>query len=249
MKVRITLFFAITISLISCQPEEGLEETALNKVLIIGNSITYHPPDFSIGWDANWGMAASRPELDYVSLLTDLLTKKYPSIEVVRENVYPFERNYDNMGWDAYSHLRDFEPDVLIVRLGENVDAERFEGDNFKNSLHAFVAYLTGAREVNVVVTTTFWENVPVTEQLVKAGEESGWTIVNLYDLGQDDRYMAIGRFENAAVSRHPNDLGMEEIAKRIWDALQIKKGAELAATRLTKGLTSFWIQQANHNK
>jgi len=61
--------------MISCQPEEGLEETALNKVLIIGNSITYHPPDFSIGWDANWGMAASRPELDYVSLLTDLLRK------------------------------------------------------------------------------------------------------------------------------------------------------------------------------
>lgn len=74
---------------------------------------------------------------------------------------------------------------------------------------------------MDVIVTTTFWDNVPVTKQLIEAGEESGWKIVHLSDLGQDDQYMAIGQVENAAVSRHPNDLGMEEIAVRIWQAVE----------------------------
>jgi len=34
-------------------------------------------------------------------------------------------------------------------------------------------------------------------------------------------KYKAIGHFENDAVSRHPNDRGMEEIAKRIWVAVE----------------------------
>ena len=221
MKCGIFLFLPIMALLMSCQAEGDVEEKVLNKMLIIGNSITYHPPDASIGWDADWGMAASRPELDYVSVLTQSVRKKYPAIEVLRENVYPFERHYDELDWERYSHLRDFEADLLIVRLGENVDIQKLEGDIFKNSLQGFLVYLSGGREIAVIVTTTFWENAPMTAQLTKAGEESGWNIVHLSDLGQDDQYMAIGQFENDAVSRHPNDLGMEEIARRIWEAVE----------------------------
>lgn len=189
--------------------------------MIIGNSITYHPPDASIGWDASWGMAASRSDLDYVSVLTALLENKHPLVEVKRENVYPFERGYDGFSFSTYGYLRDFKADFLIIRLGENVDEKKLGEDVFKHALKDFVNYLSGGRKVDVIVTTTFWENAPVSMQLIEAGEESGWHIVHLSDLGQDDQYMAIGQFENDAVSRHPNDAGMNEIASRLWEALE----------------------------
>lgn len=203
----------------ACQNDTGLEKKN-TKILIIGNSITFHPPDNSIGWNADWGMAATIPGRDYVSLLTQLIRKREPDVAVTRENVYPFERNYDKFDWDTYSYLRALEVDLLIVRLGENVNEEKLGEDVFKTALQGFVNYLSGGRNIEVIVTTTFWENIPVTRQLIKAGEESGWKIVHLSDLGQEDRFMALGKFDNDAVSRHPNDLGMAEIAQRIWKAM-----------------------------
>ena len=220
MKSSLFLVFGMMAMAISCQSREDLEEKKVPRVLIIGNSISYHPPDASIGWDANWGMAASRADLDYVSLLSDLLRNKHPLIEVKRENVYPFERGYNDFDFETYADLKDFVADILIIRLGENVNEENLRENVFKNSLQDFVEYLSGGRKIDVIVTTTFWENVPVSQQLIAAGEESGWDIVRLSDLGQDDQYMAIGQFENEAVSRHPNDVGMKEIAMRIWAAL-----------------------------
>lgn len=221
MKSSLFFVLGIIVLLMSCQGEEELEEKKASRVLIIGNSITYHPPDASIGWDADWGMAASRPELDYVSVLTGLLQNREPLTAVKRENVYPFERGYDGFNFESYASLKDFGADLLIIRLGENVNEEKLGEDVFKNSLQGFVEYLSGGKEIDVIVTTTFWENVPVSKQLVEAGEESGWNIVHLSDLGQDDQYMAIDQFENDAVSRHPNDLGMEEIAMRIWEVVE----------------------------
>lgn len=101
------------------------------------------------------------------------------------------------------------------------MDEKKLGEDVFKHALKDFVNYLSGGRKVDVIVTTTFWENAPVSMQLIEAGEESGWHIVHLSDLGHDDQYMAIGQFENDAVSRHPNDAGMNEIASRLWEALE----------------------------
>lgn len=119
MKSSLFLVFGIMVMVMSCQVEEDLGEKKIPKILIIGNSITYHPPDASIGWDASWGMAASRSDLDYVSVLTALLENKHPLVEVKRENVYPFERGYDGFSFSTYGYLRDFKADFLIIRLGK----------------------------------------------------------------------------------------------------------------------------------
>ena len=50
-------------------------EKADKKILIVGNSITYHAPKEDIDWNNSWGMAASRAENDYVHILTG--TGKY----------------------------------------------------------------------------------------------------------------------------------------------------------------------------
>ena len=47
------------------------------NVLFIGNSITRHEPKPEIGWDHDWGMAASCKENDYVHVAVKLLEGKF----------------------------------------------------------------------------------------------------------------------------------------------------------------------------
>ena len=47
-------------------------ENAAKRVLILGNSITLHEIKTEIGWENNWGMAASSEDKDYVHSIVDL---------------------------------------------------------------------------------------------------------------------------------------------------------------------------------
>ena len=44
-----------------------------DRILFLGNSITMHSPNPSIGWTNNWGMAASGMGNDYVHVLTSAI--------------------------------------------------------------------------------------------------------------------------------------------------------------------------------
>ena len=51
----------------------GRGEVQARRVLFLGNSITRHPPLASIGWNNDWGMAASAREKDYAHVLASAL--------------------------------------------------------------------------------------------------------------------------------------------------------------------------------
>lgn len=207
----------------SCTPQ--IESPALTKpdprILAIGNSITWHPPSAEIGWSGNWGMAASSANKDYFSLLEDLVRSKKPDAVLLRDNVFPFERGFESFDFTFYDHLKDFEPDILIVRFGENIDSESIEGNNLAKSIRDFVDFLAAGREMQVVVTTTFWPNEIVNQQLILSAESNKWELVRLSDLGSLEENMAIGLFSHEGVARHPGDLGMERIAGRIFNVLR----------------------------
>lgn len=198
----------------SCQPDEA-SPVDLRRVLVIGNSITYHPRDLAIGWNADWGMAANAPDKDYFSRLEDSLKNHFPGLQMIRKNVFPFERQFASLDFSQYRQLREFNADLLIIRLGENIPLEDLRDRNLSEGLQKFSTYLTSGN-ARVIITSTFWPNPLVNAQLSHSAESQGWEFVELSDLGQQTEYMALDEFENESVARHPNNLGMEAIATRI---------------------------------
>ena len=80
--------------------------------------------------------------------------------------------------------------------------------------------YLNPTEHAKILLTTGFWRH-PGDAGIMELGEEFGFPLVQLGDLGEREEMKAIGLFEHTGVANHPGDRGMEEIARRIFNALQ----------------------------
>jgi hypothetical protein len=205
-----------------CNPkEETTPVKTPKKVLILGNSITWHPPGPDLNWFGNWGMAATAADKDFLSLLTKKIKENNEQNEVLGRNVYPFERTYETINLTEFEDLKAFKADIIIIRFGENIsETERAANPQLQVAVKAFVDYLADGRPVKVILTTPFWTNLGVNQNFLALSEKNKWPLVQLHDLGLANENMALERFENISVGRHPGDLGMERIAARIWTAL-----------------------------
>ena len=93
----------------------------VHKVLILGNSITYSPASPTEGWNCNCGMAASVPDSDYVHLITARFKGLNKNTTVDAVNIAEFERSFDTYDFNKLQTYRDAKPDIIILRIGENV--------------------------------------------------------------------------------------------------------------------------------
>ena len=193
------------------------DENAKIKILVVGNSITRHGPNKEIGWERDWGMAASEPEKDYVHLLYAMLTETGKDVFMRISQCADWEVNFrkeDSL--DKYQEDREFQADIVVFRLGENVaEADR---PYFKEPLKQFIEYICPTGKV--VYTTCFWEN-PIIDQAIQAvALERGEICINGC-FSKEEKNMALGQFAHGGVAMHPSDAGMEEIAKAIFMVLQ----------------------------
>ena len=92
--------------------------------------------------------------------------------------------------------------------------------DVFKKELDALIKYLDGKGGAKIIVTTGFWKH-PGDKQIRALTDEAGYDLVELGDLGEDDKMKAIGLFEHSGVANHPGDEGMKAIAERISAVLE----------------------------
>jgi hypothetical protein len=217
------LIYTIASILFFCNPkEEPIPIKTPKKVLILGNSITWHPPNPDLKWYGSWGMAASGPEKDFLTLLTQKIKAENNEHQVLGRNVFPFERNYETIKFSEFEDLKNFNADIIIIRFGENIfEPERAENPQLQVAVKDFVNYLANGRSVQVILTTPFWTNPGVNRNFLKLSEKNQWPLVNIADLGLVNENMALDKFENPAVGSHPGDLGMERIAYRIWAVLK----------------------------
>lgn len=203
-----------------------LQPDPAKKVLVIGNSITRHGPSSEIGWHGDWGMAASSKEKDYVHILYKSLTEYFGPISMCMVQASAWEMTLPAMKEEKlrekYSSAAEFDADLIVVRIGENIDMNHTNVTELSESFQNMIAFFGGEKEnVDVVLTGMFW-NYPQHEEAVKHSlEGKHYHYVCLADLGMDEEMTAMGLFEHTGVAVHPGDLGMEHIARRIMNQVQ----------------------------
>lgn len=198
-----------------------------NKVLILGNSITLHGPAPKIGWNGNWGMAASAQNKDFVHLLSNQLAKASggtPSIKV--KNIAEFERTLTayNVQQELKAEL-EFKADIIVLAIGENAATPKTDEEKvqFTTAFQRLLSELKSHGEPNLFVRSQFWQDAVKDQLMKKCCEEAAGTLIDISQLGLEEANYARSerKFEHAGVAGHPGDKGMQALADAIWNAIE----------------------------
>jgi uncharacterized protein len=216
--------FRISMFPVTAEPE--VKASAIHRILFLGNSITLHGPKADIGWEGNWGMAASTEDKDYVHLVTGALARHTGSMpQVMVRNIADFERHYATYDVDAQmKDLFAFDPDLVVLAIGENVPA--LDSENAKAQFRAGVMNILrcalAKRHALVLVRSCFWAEAAKDQVLKEACREASGIFVNAGPLGQEPANAARSErsFTHDGVAGHPGDKGMKALADAIVQAV-----------------------------
>lgn len=207
--------------LLSCKKDRIIPEKFFNNVLIIGNSITYHPPSSELNWDGDWGMAASSRDSDYVHILSARFQALSDKANVTFQNLSVFENEYwiyDLKNLDSFISRK---PDLVILRIAENVNKDLVEKNDFKKHYMALINYIrTISPKVEIICVPGFWKYGAIEKIIKQCAEETKSSYVEISSLDKAE-YTAWGLFSNFGVASHPGDKGMHAIANFIWDEVE----------------------------
>jgi len=192
------------------------------KILFLGNSITRHSPAPEIGWNGNWGMAASEEKNDYVHVFMDCLTKNGKTASFMTVSFSSWERRFwemDETFKKLYENAFKYDADVIIVRLGENVSEESLAEHSFSEALKNLIRFFVKSENQKIIVTNCFWKNAAVDSEISKACKDLSLQVVDIGTIEEEKDTMAFGKFEHSGVAMHPSDKGMKMIAEAIFEA------------------------------
>lgn len=232
-----------------------------NRILFLGNSITLHPPLPSIGWNNNWGMAASTAETDYVHVLTSAIEQKTgatlridptdPAItspvdgsvlagHVNDANVvnlwHEFEFRYKTYDNTKFQPQIEWKPDIVVLQFGENIDMATLDAAALKISLQTLLNGLKESSNPHIFLPSFILgvnPTIDAIKQQVVADDPSHRVFVDLSVVGQDSA--------NLGGWRHPNDRGMALIANTLFGAMDAHAIPEpCSGTIVTAGLLAM---------
>jgi hypothetical protein len=194
------------------------------RMLVIGNSIMSHGPAPDLGWFNTNGMAASAPEKDFVHLLANQLKSLYPQATYQIQSGGSFERDFGKSTYNSdefNAMLQQFKPDLIILRIGENVDEENAISRNYEGELRQLLAKLAGyGQPVKLIATTSVWSRALADSIMRKVVNEKGYPLVELNSMIGQGQYFA-SQYANPGVAAHPNDAGMQRIADLILEKIK----------------------------
>jgi len=208
--------------------KEDKKFTNLN-ILIVGNSITFHEVKKEIGWNYKAGMAASNINNDYVHILFEKLTKLNKNVCLRISNISQFEKYPSSFEYANYINLLEFKPDLIIIQIGENLNCKDESNKSlFKKNLIEFVnnaRYLNHA--TNILITTPFFISDGNVEYIYEIASVLKIHVVNLSSLICENKHnQAKYNYQgltisdcwlNDGIGEHPGDIGMKNIAQRIF--------------------------------
>lgn len=209
------------------------ESALYNNVLVLGNSITIHP-NTSIWPASNRGMAATKQEYDFCSIMQTQMRLKDNSTTVTRLNISDWERDFTTSLSTLIGNNLTSNTNLVIIRLGENVT----DNSVFGNALTNLLTYIRGITTARVVVTSLFWANTSKDEIIKTFADSNRLTYIKINQFGNssyeesmghyvyNDDYTAISEITNSGVALHPSNKGMVAIANEILNSLGYERSS-----------------------
>ena len=235
LSLQIMLYATTLVSLLSCCSRHNdsyvaEKDNLPHQVLCIGNSITRHSPYDAVNWYSDHGMAASKPQKDYCHVLQSLMRMNNPNTTVTACNIANWERDFTlNLDELVGPYIKD--KDIVVIRLGENVPAE--SESLFSGALSKLIQYCRQYTD-RIVITGQYWPSEKKEKAVRNNASKYDIPYVRLdwiwqwyreecspkegdiiYDTNGNP-YPIVGDF----ILTHPNDKGMEHIAKAIYDKI-----------------------------
>jgi len=206
----------------SATTHKPVEPGKIKRIFILGNSITLRPAEPSIGWHHTWGMAASAEDSDYVHLLIKDIHAKQPSAIVKVKFIAEFERRYRSYNFSNFDSVALFKPDLLIIRISENVNDQAAADSGFISYYDRMIKKIDPENKAIKVIVGGFWKKKNVNKLIEEYAALNGYAFIPNDHLSDDKTNMALGLFENAGVAKHPSDKGMRLIEESIWNHIKI---------------------------
>lgn len=193
-------------------------ENSKLKILFAGNSITKHAPKPSIGWTNDCGMAASSLERDYVHIIIKRIMEQYDkNVSFAIAQVAEYERTFFNCEPEcSYKEIKDFDADIIITFYGANVTKDYDTMENppktFAEAYEDMRNYLVGSN-TSVYHSMGFYIRPVLDAEKRSVAQKYGEPFIDISDI----RSLP----ETHGLFNHPNDLGMQMIADRFFEAIE----------------------------
>lgn len=201
------------------------------KVVFIGNSLL-------VGWQGQFGMAASAPGRDYAALLEEEIARRLRRTpEVIRISAAAFESAASDADAEPFfAKLREEIPQdaqLVLVQLGDNVPRDS-ENNYFAQSGAPQLLRLLRALAPNARIAWAgmWYINADAMRAIREACQAFGAACVDFTDLpAMEGSSASVGdavmladgsslTIDNEGVASHPSDTGMQRIAQRIAQTL-----------------------------
>lgn len=196
----------------------------IERILILGNSITIHTPNTAIGWNGNWGMAATEQKYDFPHLLAVLLENSTSNIRpsLYPKNISDFESNNANYDFKKLDFIGNYNPDLVVVFLGDNVKSDKFDAIFFKIQYKNLLQVASKTVTHSIFCVGTWWGNRRVDAVISATCGEVGGTFVDIRHISSLPGMKAArsGLFSNKGVAAHPSDEGMKSIAEVLFNSI-----------------------------
>ncbi|HJH05608.1 SGNH/GDSL hydrolase family protein [Victivallis vadensis] len=182
------------------------------KMLVVGDSLTACAPLPALGWNHDWGLAATARENDFVHRLHGQLKKHSPALRLAVDSImYQDEMT----GW---VHLIPCDADLVVIQLSENYQG----GISLEEYRDAYAQMIDELREGSpkTIVCLGPWKNTQLEPVIAEAAQSRNAIFVSLREIYDDPANHAASEGVYPKAGDFPGDRGMAAIARAILAAL-----------------------------
>lgn len=203
-----------------------LTAVKFKSILHFGNSMLWH--SLQSYWWGEWGMAATQESKDYAHQFLFKVQQTSPEAVSRSKNIAVWETNTSGFDKNTLDSEFTVNPDLVVVRLGENVTWH----SNFRNDFRALIDYIISkAPTAKIIIGGTFWYSPEKDADMKAVADEKSIVFVSMQGLAVGDNLEKVGNqvygndgqlhtIDSEGVAAHPSDAGMLAIAERLFSAL-----------------------------